>query len=73
MGYDPALPLEARKTYVTTTFAAAYLNVDRRSVQLYCQNGQLKAKKTGNLWLIYRSSLKAFEKPKKGNPQWRKK
>jgi excisionase family DNA binding protein len=53
---------------LTTTQAAAQLNIDSSTIRRWCESGALKATKHGRAWVIDSDVLKTFVRPKKGPP-----
>ncbi len=58
---------------LTTTQAAAILNLDESVMRAYCRQGRLGSK-IGRQWLITTAELKRFAKKPRpvGNPGWGK-
>ncbi len=60
------------KDYVTVAQAAKTLGVDRRTILRYIRKGYLRAERVGRLYVIEKSHLTTFVKPKPGNPLLRR-
>jgi excisionase family DNA binding protein len=61
--------------YLTINEAAEFLGIDPSQVRRYClgdAQAKLPAIKVGNLWLIKKSDLYKFHKPRVGNPTFKK-
>lgn len=54
---------------LSTTEAAARLGISRRTVQLACESGEIRATKVGRDWLIAEKALNSFTPRHRGRPR----